>query len=71
MSSWKEIRRKVRRPFETGGVIVLELIIPLLPRVTIVGLSRLSGQLAMLFPSREKKVGLKNLDAVFGVKRCN
>ncbi|MEE9367282.1 MAG: hypothetical protein V3V05_00305 [Pontiella sp.] len=66
MSSWKKIRRKVRRPFETGGVIVLELIIPLLPRVAIVGLSRLSGQLAMLFPSREKKVGLKNLDAVFG-----
>ena len=69
MANFKTLRRKVRRPLETGGVMLLEVLIPLLPRSVIVGLSKLIGRVAMLVPTREKSVGLKNLDAVFGTQK--
>ena len=66
MASWKKIRRRVRRPFETGGFILLKILIPLLPRGAVVGIAKIAGQLAWLLPLREKQIGLKNIDAVFG-----
>lgn len=66
MATLKQIRRALRGPFETGGFMLLEFIIPLLPRCTVVGFSKLAGKLACLLPLREKKIGMKNLDAVFG-----
>jgi len=76
MPRWKQIRRVLRRPFETGGVILLNWLIPVLPRSVVVGLAKLAGRITWLLPLREKKIGLKNIDAVFGdtktaaEKRC-
>ena len=66
MSTKKERIRALRRPFETGGFIVLKTLIPLLPRWGITALSRMAERLAMTLPIREKRIGLKNMDAVFG-----
>jgi len=66
MARWKKIRRTLRRPFETGGFVLLKFLIPLLPRGAVIGLAKLAGQLAWLLPLREKKIGLKNIEAVFG-----
>lgn len=66
MNRAKTFRRALRRPFETGGVLLLKNAIPLLPRSAIVAISRFSGSLAMRLPLYEKQVGLKNIDAVFG-----
>ena len=66
MATLKKIRRAIRAPFETGGFKVLELLIPLLPRGAVVRLSKLAGTLAWRLPLREKQIGMKNLDAVFG-----
>ncbi len=63
---WKKARRLLRRPFETGGFVLLKWIIPVLPRGMVVGLSKLAGRIAWLLPLREKRIGLKNIDAVFG-----
>lgn len=63
---WNKTRRAIRRPFETGGYILLKWTIPYLPRVALIGLARFIGKVAVKFPIRERKVGLKNLDAVFG-----
>ncbi len=59
-------KRALRRPFETGGFIVLKTVIPLMPRGLVTGLARLAGRLAMALPLREKSVAMKNIDAVFG-----
>lgn len=66
MSKVKHIRRKLRRPFETGGVLLLKILIPLLPRGGVVALSRMAARIAMVLPLRDKRIGLKNIDAVFG-----
>ena len=66
MGKLKTIRRKIRRPFETGGIVLFRFLIPLLPRCVVVGLSRMIGKLAWWLPVREKKIGLKNINAVFG-----
>ena len=66
MGNRKQIRRTLRRPFETGGILLLRKLIPLLPRSTVVALSRLAGRLAMAIPLREKRIGMVNIDAVFG-----
>lgn len=66
MATLKHIRRAIRRPFETGGFMLLEFFIPLLPRCAVVGISKLAGQLAYLLPLREKRIGMKNLESVFG-----
>ena len=65
MTTKKQIRRALRRPFETAGFKLLQWLIPLLPRGAVVGLSRLAGRIACLLPLREKRIGMKNLDAVF------
>jgi KDO2-lipid IV(A) lauroyltransferase len=66
MSNWKSIRRRIRRPFETGGFVLFQWLIPLLPRVAVLGLSRMVGRIMWLLPLREKRIGLINLEAVFG-----
>lgn len=69
MAEWKQIRRSLRRPFETGGFRLLGWIIPLLPRRAVTGLAHAAGRVALLLPLREKRIGLQNLDAVFGSDR--
>ncbi len=69
MATLKQIRRMIRRPFETAGFMLLEFLIPLLPRCAVVGLSKLAGKLAWLLPFREKKIGIKNLNAIFGDRK--
>ncbi|WP_372808533.1 lysophospholipid acyltransferase family protein [Pontiella sp.] len=71
MARWKHIRRKLRRPFETGGFLLIKSLIPLLPRGAVVGLARFAGRIALFFPLREKRIGLKNLDAVFGATKTD
>jgi KDO2-lipid IV(A) lauroyltransferase len=66
MAKWKNTRRSLRRPFETGGFLLLKTVVPVMPRGMVAALSRLAGHMAMLLPLREKKTGLKNMDAVFG-----
>jgi KDO2-lipid IV(A) lauroyltransferase len=66
MNRAKKNRRKLRRPFETGGFLLLKSMIPLLPRRGVLALSRAAGRLAMLLPLRERAIGMKNIDAVFG-----
>ncbi len=66
MLQWKKVRRSLRRPFETGGFVLLKWIIPALPRGAVVELSKLAGRIMWLLPLREKQIGLKNIDAVFG-----
>lgn len=66
MPRWKKIRRSLRRPFETGGFVLLKWIVPAMPRGAVVGLSKLAGRLAWLLPLREKRIGLQNIEAVFG-----
>ncbi len=65
MKRRKQIRRTLRRPFETGGFILIGSLIPLLPRRVVTGLARLAGLIAVLLPLRERRIGLANLDAVF------
>lgn len=69
MARWKNIRRSLRRPFESGGFLLLKVVIPLLPRGAVVGLSQMAGWLAILFPLREKRVGMANINAVFGTSK--
>jgi KDO2-lipid IV(A) lauroyltransferase len=66
MATKKQIRRALRRPFETAGFKLLQMLIPLFPRRALVGLSTLAGHLAWHLPLREKKIGMKNLSAIFG-----
>ncbi len=66
MASSKTIRRRLRRPFETGGILLLQALVPLLPRGAVVGLSRLAGKLAWWLLPSERRIGLMNIDAVFG-----
>lgn len=67
----KHIRRSLRRPLETGCFLLFMGIIPLLPRFAVIGLARMAGRLAMWLPLREKRIGLKNIDAVFGEKKTD
>ncbi|MEN7973122.1 MAG: lysophospholipid acyltransferase family protein [Verrucomicrobiota bacterium] len=66
MPKWKKIRRSLRRPFETGGFLLLKWLIPSLPRGAVVAFAKLAGRMAWLLPLRDKHIGLKNIDAVFG-----
>lgn len=66
MAKWRHTRRRLRRPFETGGYLLLKWIIPSLPRGAVIGLARLSGRLAWKLSLHQKRIGLKNIDAVFG-----
>ena len=66
MPKLKKIRRALRQPFETAGYKLLLWVIPLLPRYAVTRLSKVAGHLAWMLPLREKRLGMKNLDAVFG-----
>ncbi len=65
MATCKQTRRALRRPFETGGFLLLKAFIPLLPRLAVVALARMAGGMAMLFPLPERRIGMKNIDAVY------
>lgn len=65
MGKKKRMRRRIRRPFETGGFLLFKAVIPVLPRFAVISLARAISQLAMLMPISEKRIGLKNLDSVF------
>ncbi len=69
MTNWKSIRRSLRRPFETAAFRLLAVFIPILPRCAVVGLAKLAGKIALLLPLQEKRIGLKNIDAVFGASK--
>ncbi len=69
MAISKQTRRSLRRPFETGGFLLLKGLVPLLPRRAVVGLSRLAGSLATMLPLHENRIGMQNLDAVFGDRK--
>ena len=58
--------RMLRKPFEAGGFLLLKWTIPLLPRRLVTAFAQGAGRLMWLLPTREKKYGLINLDAVFG-----
>lgn len=66
MATFKQIRRALRRPFETGGYKLAKALVPLLPRAAVVGVANLVGHLVARLPLREKRFALENLDAVFG-----
>ncbi len=66
MPRWKQTKRILRRPFETGGFMLLKWVIPVLPRGAVVGLAKFAGRIMWRLPLREKKIALKNIDAVFG-----
>lgn len=62
MTGWKEYRQKLEFPLTRLGMAL----IPRLPRRLIVGLARLLGRAAYLVAARERRVGLANLDVVYG-----
>ena len=69
MNRKKRLKRALRKPFETGGFLLLRTMIPLLPRKTIIAISKGAGRLAVKLPIRENNFALQNLDAVFGDTR--
>ncbi|HEY5652889.1 MAG TPA: lysophospholipid acyltransferase family protein [Pontiella sp.] len=66
MSLSKENKRALRRPFETGGFLLLKGVVPLLPRNAVVVFAKLAGWFATILPLPETHYGMKNLDVVFG-----
>jgi len=58
--------RKIRAPFERGGVHFAMALIPRLPRWGVLGLANLGGWLGFHFDRRGRQIGLANLDVVFG-----
>jgi len=66
MSRAKEIRRALRRPFETFFFRLATLCIPLFPRFIINGVTWIAGTLTYYAAKRERTTGMANLDVVFG-----
>lgn len=66
MGKENTIRRRIRRPFETATALFLRVLVPILPRIVVVGFARLTGKMAWYLMPQKKRIGLKNLDAVFG-----
>lgn len=60
-----QIRRAIRRPFETFLFRLATLAIPLFPRFALTAVARLTGTLTYFFAKRERTMGMANLDAVF------
>lgn len=58
--------RKIRAPFERAAVHVALAIIPRLPRPAVLLLAKTGGLLGYTFDRRGRRVGLANLDTVFG-----
>jgi KDO2-lipid IV(A) lauroyltransferase len=65
-SRLKKMRRALRRPFESGGYRLAGWLIPRLPRSALLALARGAGKWMSRFSPRLKKLGMTNLDAVFG-----
>lgn len=66
MSHLKTIRRALRRPFETFFFRLATWVIPLIPRVLINFITTIAGWLTFHVATRERIVGMANLDIVFG-----
>ena len=66
MGRGKNLRRALRRPFETFFFQVGSFLIPLLPRAVIIALANVAGILTFYFSKRERTIGLANLDIVLG-----
>ncbi|MCF7848906.1 MAG: lysophospholipid acyltransferase family protein [Kiritimatiellales bacterium] len=66
MSSSKQRIRAIRRPLETFFFKAVSVVIPVIPRRVILGIASASGALARLFARREWRLGMINLDTVFG-----
>lgn len=62
----KSFRRAVRRPFESFGFILIQNLIPMIPRRILVSISNAVGFVAARLPLRENTIALANMDAVFG-----
>ncbi len=58
--------RKLRKPFERGAVHFAMALIPRLPRRGVLFLAKVGGRLGYWFDSRSRRIGLANLDVVFG-----
>ncbi|MDF7808532.1 lysophospholipid acyltransferase family protein [Pontiellaceae bacterium B12219] len=66
MRTLKDIRRAIRRPFETFGFRFGAMAIPLIPRIILVEVTRVAGICTYYFAAREHQTGMANLDIVFG-----
>lgn len=62
----KDIRRALRRPVELFFFRMGMIVVPLFPRMLLVGLIRFAGTVTYYCARRERQVGMANLDAVFG-----
>ncbi len=72
MLEWAHIKNYTEKyavRLKPAYVVLTKLVIPLLPRCSIIGLSRVTGRLGILIPSRAQTIGFKNLDAVFGTNK--
>jgi lauroyl/myristoyl acyltransferase len=58
--------RKIRAPFERAAIHVGMAILPRLPRCGVLALAQLGGRAGYLFDTRGRRIGLANLDVVFG-----
>lgn len=66
MNRLKTIRRAIRRPLETMGFRFGTFLAPLCPRFFITFITWLAGSITFYVASRERNVGMANLDTVFG-----
>jgi KDO2-lipid IV(A) lauroyltransferase len=66
MSHAKTIRRALRRPIETLGFRFAGFVIPLFPRFIISWITWIAGSTTFYVAPRERRVGMANLDTVFG-----
>lgn len=66
MSSYKTIKRAVRRPIETSFFWLGRLVVPLFPRWVITLVAGAAGAFTYHLDQRERRVGMANLDTVFG-----
>ncbi|MDF7826753.1 lysophospholipid acyltransferase family protein [Pontiellaceae bacterium B12227] len=66
MSRLQDIRRAARRPIETFFFRLATVIIPLLPRTFMMGVTWIAGTSTFYFAKRERTTGMANLDVVFG-----
>ncbi len=61
-----DLRRALRRPFESAAYLLLKWTVPFLPRRALMSFSQAAGKLALRMPVRERKDAFINLNAVFG-----
>ncbi|MDH3346131.1 MAG: hypothetical protein OEL75_03005, partial [Kiritimatiellaceae bacterium] len=62
----KHLYRKLRAPLERGAVHVAVAIVPRLPRCGVLWMSEICGRLGCAFGRKRQKIGMANLDLVFG-----